>query len=154
MNSRTGPRSAPSSPCPFTRAKLADSEGMRKRLPDESGKLLELRRSRGTEQVEEHRLGAGQDGAGFFAKIQPDPAVLLGARNDGVPGDEDLEILAQQVADGLVDADVGFHPDRDHLATARALDRGGERRGARAGETRSSRWAARTTAREEEPPSF
>src|SRR5207237_8625580 len=133
-NTRTGPRSAPSSACPSTFPKLADSERVRKRLPDQRGKLLELGRSRGAEQVEENRLGASYDGASLFAKIQPDLPVLLGPRNDGVSGDEDLEVLAQKVADGLEDADVGFHPDRDHLAPAGALDLAGERFRVGAGE--------------------
>src|SRR3954451_16878724 len=91
-------------------------------LLDQRCKLLELRGPRDAEEVEEDRLGAGEDRARPLAQAQAGRAVRLGARDHRVLDEEDGEPAADQVADGLEDADVRLHPGDDHLRGPGAED--------------------------------
>src|SRR6266478_9382240 len=73
---------------------------------DQRGQLLELRRARDAEQIEEDRFRAGQRGPRLLAQAQAHRAVPFGAREHGVLRDEHGEPAAQQIAHRLEDADV------------------------------------------------
>src|SRR5207249_3605371 len=91
-------------------------------LLDQPRQLLELGRVGSAEQIEEHRLGAGQGGAGLLAQAQAGLAIGVGAGDDRVLGEKDGEIAADQVAHGLEDADVRLHPGDDGLLAAAPHD--------------------------------
>src|SRR3981081_3574725 len=51
---------------------------------DQRGQLLELRRARDAEQIEEDRFGAGQGGPRLLTEAQPHLPARFGAREPGV----------------------------------------------------------------------
>src|SRR6267142_5414664 len=106
MKSRTAPSGGPFSSSSSVSAEsgILGAPTIRTRLPraqlslDQRGQLLELRRARDAQQIEEDRFGAGQGGPRLLAEAQPHLAVRFGARENGVLRDEDGEPAAQQIA--------------------------------------------------------
>src|SRR6267143_1942257 len=101
---------------------------------DQRGQLLELRRARDAQQIEEDRFRAGQRGPGLLAQAQPHAAVCFGARDHGVLRDEHGEPAVHQISHRLEDADVRLHPHHHPLLAPAAEHVARDRLGSPAGE--------------------
>src|SRR5471032_2025559 len=103
-------------------------------LLEQRRELLELRSAGHSQEVEDGRLRAGQDGACLVAEREASLAIFRRARNDRVLREEDGEAAAREVAHSLIDADVGLHARDDDLLAAALQNLAGDGLVAAAGE--------------------
>jgi hypothetical protein len=75
---------------------------------DELADLFEFGGAGAGAPFEESGFGGGERGAGGIHAAEGDIVIDLPASRDGVGGDIDTKTFAQQIVNGLTDADVGF----------------------------------------------